>query len=152
MAALLPEAARYRASRRACIRSRSFQLSVHETIDAKNGARSTQCNQLDLFRISRFEPHRGAGRDVQPRTVSGISIEIQSTIHLEEMAVRSNLDGAIPAICYGDAGCGAPPVGFDRFVPEEVFSRDHFINGCALSRLRFALLMAARYRACASRY
>src|SRR5207244_12811959 len=110
-----PEAARYRASPRACIRSRSFQPSVHETIDAKNGARSAQRNQLDLFRIPRFETHRGAGGNVKPHTVRGTSIEIQSTIHLKEMAVRSNLDGTIPAICYGNAGGGAPPVGFDGF-------------------------------------
>ena len=101
---------------RACIRSRSFELSVHKAVNAVDGARSAQCHQLDLLRISGLEANCSTGGNIQPHTVGGISIEIQSTIHLEEMAVRSNLDGAIPAICYADAGCGAPFIGFDRFV------------------------------------
>src|SRR5436853_299373 len=70
-----------------------IQLSVHEAVNTVDSARSAQRNQLDLLRIAGLEPDRSAGRNIQPHAVSRISIEIQSTIHFKEMAVRTNLNG-----------------------------------------------------------
>src|SRR5438132_1527030 len=115
---------------RACIRVRSchFQLSVHQAVDAEDCPRSAQRNQLDLLRVSRLEPDGSTGRNIQPHTVGGVSIEIQTTVHFKEMAVRTNLNRPITAIRYRNAGCGAPAVGLYRFVSEEVFARNHLLS------------------------
>src|SRR5438093_12366356 len=100
------------ASYRACVRSRSRQLSVHKTVDAVDGARSPQRNEIDFLRISRFEPYCSAGWNVQPRTIGWAPMEIQSTVHLEEMAVRTNLNVSVSAIRHSESGCGVAFVSF----------------------------------------
>src|SRR5437660_132505 len=129
---------------RACIRVRSchFQLSVHQAVDAEDCPRSAQRNQLDLLRVSRLEPDGSTGRNIQPHTVGGVSIEIQTTVHFKEMAVRTNLNRPITAIRYRNAGCGAPAVGLYRFVSEEVFARNHLLSQISRSiRMETPLLL-----------
>src|SRR5436190_21881289 len=96
---------------RACIRSRSFQLPIHQAVDAEHRARATQPNQLDFLGIPGFESDCGSGGNVQAHPVGGLAIEIEGAIHFEEMAVGSHLDGTISAIRYGDSSSGASDVG-----------------------------------------
>src|SRR5205809_7146995 len=120
---------------RACVRSRSRQLSVHKTVDAVDRARSPQRNEIDFLRISRFEPYCSAGWNVQPHTIGRAPIEIQSAVHLEEMAMRTHLNGPIAAIRHSDARRGSAVVSLQRFAPEEVFARDHLRSAQVFKRI-----------------
>jgi hypothetical protein len=50
---------------------------------------------MHVSRLPRFEPHRGAGRDVEPHAAGFFPVELQRRIGLEEMIVRADLNRAI---------------------------------------------------------
>src|SRR5207247_11095601 len=91
---------------RACVRSRSRQLSVHKPVDAVDRARSPQRNEIDFLRISRFEPYCSAGWHVQPHTIGRAPVEIQSPVPLEGLAMRTHLNGPIAPLRASDAPRG----------------------------------------------
>src|SRR5262245_23304638 len=101
------------------------QTSINKTVDPVDCARSAQCNQLNLLRVSRLETHCGACRNVQPHTVGRLPVEIESTVHLKKMAVRTNLNGPIASIRHSNTGHSAAGIGVQRLALEKVFSRNH---------------------------
>src|SRR6266850_3376179 len=133
---------------RACIRSRSFELSVDESVDAEHGACSTQRHKIDFPSVSRLEPHCGACCNIQAHAIGKTAIEVKRAIDLEEVAMGSDLDGAIAAVGDGDARSRTAGVCLDGLGTQKVFSRNHdsLLDGCAL-HLRFraiALTLRAR--------
>src|SRR5262249_20394358 len=100
------------------------ELSINKTVDPVDCARSAQCNQLNLLCVPRLETHCGACRNVQPHTVDRLPVEIESTVHLEEMAVRTNLNGPIASIRHLNTGHSAAGVGFEVLALEQLLSRN----------------------------
>src|SRR5262249_59499210 len=108
--------------------SSCLQLSVDETVDAVNATRSAERDQFDLLCISRFEPDGRSCGDIQPHSVSRTAIEVQSSVHFKEMAMRTDLNRPVAPVRHDDASCRPAEVGLNRFFPEKVFSWNHFLR------------------------
>src|SRR5436309_1568691 len=79
------------------------ESALNEAIEPAHVAVPSNRRQLHLARVARLEPHGRARRNVQPHPVRGLAIECEAAVHLEEMAVRSDLNRPIAAVAYFDA-------------------------------------------------
>ena len=92
---------------------------LDEPVEPDDLARAAERDELDLARVARLEADGRAGGDVQPHAVRRRAIEGQPAVHLEEMAVRSDLHRPIAAVGDLDAPRRTPGVDLDRLGREE---------------------------------
>src|SRR3954451_25182501 len=92
-------------------------------------------HQRDVARLPRLEPHRGAGRDVEPHAARLSAIELQRRVGLEEMIVRADLDRPVAGVRHRQRHGLAPRVEGDVAVLCEDLAGDH---------LRLPLIVIAR--------
>ena len=61
--------------------------AVDEVVEAVHPPLSAERDQGDFFFVAGFEPHRGAGRDVEPVPERLLPVELQGPVDLEEVEV-----------------------------------------------------------------
>src|SRR5580704_3302744 len=83
---------------------------------AGNDSVSGQRHQRHLAGHARLEPHRGAGRDVQPVAAGRGPVEGQRRVGRGEMVVRSDLDRPVAGVLDGQRDPGSPRSQLDRSV------------------------------------
>src|ERR1700733_12256802 len=104
------------------------QLPHHFAAKAVDGTLSRQRDEMHLAALSRFEPHGGAGGDIEAHAARFLTLEFQRRIGLEEMIVRADLDRAITGIGDRERDRLAAGIELDIAVLDEEFARDHFIS------------------------
>src|SRR5579863_1150777 len=104
------------------------QLPHHVAAKAVDGALSRQRDEMHLAGLTGFEPHGGAGGDVEPHAARFLAIEFQRRVGLEEMIVRADLDRAVSGIGNRERDRLPAGVEFDLAVLDEEFAGDHFIS------------------------
>ena len=87
-----------------------------------------QRHRLYITGLSRIEPHRGAGGDVEPHAARLFAVELQRRIGFEEMIMRADLDRPISAIGNRERHGLAAGIEFDLAVLDEEFAGDHFAS------------------------
>src|SRR6476620_4661645 len=75
-----------------------------------------------------FKPHCGTGRDVEPMTVRGLSVELQRRVGLRQVHMAADLYRAIAAVDDVERQPGGPGVDLDLAVAVEDFTRLHEIG------------------------
>src|ERR1700760_1040203 len=111
------------------------QVSHHVGAEAVDDALAGERHELHVAGLTRLEPNRGAGRDIQPHAAGLLAIELQCRIGFEEMIVRADLDRPIACVSDGKRHRLAAGVEFYLAVLDEEFAGDHFVTSqrCAAS-------------------
>src|ERR1700722_8263819 len=104
--------------RPACPCSQLPHPCAAKTVD---GPLSRQRDEMHLAGLSRFEPHGGAGGDVEAHAARFLAIEFQRWIGLEEMIVRADLDRAVTGIGDRERDRLAASIELDIAVLDEEF-------------------------------
>src|SRR6266852_2073111 len=104
---------------------RRSQRSHNARAEAVDLARSGECHERHLPALTRLEPHRSAGRNVEPHAAGLGAVELQRRIGLEEMIMRADLDRPVARV--GDRELHARPAGIenDLAVLGDDFAGDH---------------------------
>src|SRR5258708_13576482 len=79
-----------------CSHHKRSQLALHLAAEAVDDALAGERDQLDVAGLPRLEPHRGAGRDIEPHAARLLPLELQRRIGLAEMVMRPTLHPAVP--------------------------------------------------------
>ena len=73
-------------------------ISIHQTVEAYHATLTRKGYSLHLAAVARLETYGCGGRYVQMAAKGCITVELQITIHLKEVEVRANLNGAVTRI------------------------------------------------------
>src|SRR5215207_5800895 len=73
-------------------------LSVDLDLDAGNPARAAQCHGVERTRRARLEALRRPGGDVEAESVCEGSVELEGSVHVREVDVRTDLDRAVARV------------------------------------------------------
>ena len=79
---------------------------IHKVIEAVHGTEAAKGHELHGLFIAGFETHRRSGSDVQAHTVGRGTVEFQSAVHLEEMEMRTHLNGPVAGVAHLDLDHG----------------------------------------------
>src|ERR1700738_3998062 len=101
------------------------QLPHHAAAKSVDDALAGERHELHVAGLPRFDPHRGARRDVEPHAAGFFSVELQRRVGLEEMIVRADLDRTIAGVGDGERHRLAAGIEFDLAVLDEHFAGDH---------------------------
>src|SRR4029077_5714261 len=82
-------------------------------------------DELHLAGLAGLEPHRGAGRNVEPHAAGLLALELQRRVGLEEMVVRADLDRTVAGIGDRERHGLAAGIELDLAVLDEEFTGDH---------------------------
>src|ERR1700733_6685742 len=94
-----------------------------------------QRHQRNLALHARLEPHRGAGRDVQPAAPGKLPVEPQRRVGLREVEVRPDLNRPVAGIGDHQRHHRSANVQHDRPVAAEDLARDHGIGSWTVTSL-----------------
>ena len=72
--------------------------AVGQIVAAADHAIAGDVDQRDGLGVARLEPHRGAGRNVQPLAVGLGAVEFQLAVGFDEMIMAADLDGPVAEI------------------------------------------------------
>src|SRR5713101_6748294 len=104
---------------------RRSQRSHNALAEAVDLPLAGECHERHLPALTRLEPHRGAGRNVEPHAAGLRAVELQRRIGLEEMIMRADLDRPVPGIGDGELHAGPAGVELDLAVLGDDFAGDH---------------------------
>src|SRR6185369_17943829 len=82
-------------------------------------------DQRDVARLSGFEPHCGAGSDIEAHATGLLALELQGRVGFEKMVMRANLNWSVAAVGDGNRHSLASRIELDLAVLDELFARDH---------------------------
>src|SRR3954468_19459263 len=114
--------------RTTALASDKSQLSHDLTAKAVDDALAGERHDLDIARLSRLEPHGGAGRDIEPHAASLLAVELQRRIGLEEMIVRADLDRTVACVGNRQRRRLAAGIELNLAVLDEEFTGNHSRN------------------------
>lgn len=86
------------------------RVTIGKIIKAYDAPFATIFYNLHLAAIARLEADGSSGWDIEVHTECGCAVKLQIAVHLEEMKMRSHLDGTIARIANGDGGSATPYV------------------------------------------
>ena len=75
--------------------------AISQIIAPTNDAVAGDFDQTDSFGFTRFEPHGGAGGNIEAFAKSFLPVEAQLGVGFDEMIMAADLDGAIAKVAYG---------------------------------------------------
>src|SRR3984957_3430863 len=104
-------------------------------LQARHHPPAGQRHQRDLALDPRLEPHRRAGRDVQPAAPGKLPVEPQRRVGLREVEVRADLDRPVAGIRDDQRHHRSAKVQHDRPVAAEDLARDHAIGSWTVTSL-----------------
>src|SRR5215469_13445716 len=109
----------------AAIEMPSVEFAHDVLAETVNLALPGKRDERHLSRLSRFEPYRRAGRNIESHAAGLRAIEGQRRIGLEEMVVRTYLDRSIPGIGHREGERGSIRVEDNIAVLSEDFAGNH---------------------------
>lgn len=86
------------------------RVTIGKIIKAYDAPFATIFYNLHLATIARLEADGGSCGNVKMHAECGCAVKLQIAVHLEEMKMRSHLDGTIARIANGDGGGATPYV------------------------------------------
>src|SRR5271168_344084 len=87
--------------------------ALRQVVQTREFLSSAEADKGYFSKLPWFEPHRGAGRNVETKPIGGRSIELQRAIYFEEMVVRANLNRPVSGVDDTHARGRAARVEFD---------------------------------------
>src|SRR5690606_8586153 len=90
-----------------------------------NRARTGQRHQVDLAVDAGFEADGGAGGDVEPLALRRRPLELECTVHLGELEVRTHLHGPVPGVTYAQRRALPPGIQHHRLACRNDLTRPH---------------------------
>src|SRR5439155_23504794 len=101
------------------------QFTHHLAAKTVDDALAGERYQLHVAGLSRLEPHRGAGRDIEPHAARLLAVEFKGRIGLEEVVMRADLDRSVAGVGDRERHRLAAGIEFDLAVLDEEFTWDH---------------------------
>src|SRR5688500_3256888 len=114
----------------------ALQLAADARGEAIDLALAREGDEVHFPLLPRLEPHCRAGGYVEPVAACRGAVELERAVGLEEMIVRTHLNGPVAGV--GDLqrqGCAALVEG-DRAGRGDDLSRNHGVTGSARGRSR----------------
>lgn len=105
------------------------RISHHQTVEADHAAFARIGHDLDLFLVARFETDGGRCGNVQVTAESGVTVELQITVDLEEMEMRTDLNRAVAGIAHDKLHGLAAGIVLDRSVHQDFSTDDDGLCG-----------------------
>src|ERR1700722_3385914 len=102
-------------------------------LQARHHPPAGQRHQRDLALDPRLEPHRRAGRDVQPAAPGKLPVEPQRRVGLREVEVRADLNRPVADVRDHQRHYRAPPIQGHRPLARQNLARDHGIGSCTVT-------------------
>src|SRR5882757_11530228 len=93
-----PETAFFRPLERLLADRRIRTQAVGQTVEAGQFAASSKGHQCYFLPGARLEPHRGAGRNIEPHAEGRGAVELHRLVDLEEMEMRPDLDRPVAGV------------------------------------------------------
>src|SRR5437763_13603823 len=70
-------------------------------------------DELDLARLSRFETHGRAGRDIETTAARLVAVEVERRVGLEKRVVGADLDRHVAGVRDGESDAQPPGIQLD---------------------------------------
>jgi hypothetical protein len=101
------------------------QRPHHQSAAAVGAALTAQRHQSDGLDFTGLEAERRARRHVQAHPVSRLAVEHQSSIHLEEMKMRADLDRPVARVIHRNRDALPIRVQLDGSAVQKIFAGYH---------------------------
>ena len=101
------------------------EWAVHETIQTDHFPAPPEGDEFHGAAVSGLEADGRACRNIQAHAVGRLALEDQIPVHLEEMAVRTDLHGTVSGVGDLQTTRGAARIELEVRVRQKVFARDH---------------------------
>ena len=112
------------------------RISHHQPVEADHAAFARIGHDLDLFLVARFETDGGRCGNVQVTAESGVAVELQITVDLEEMEMRTYLNRTVAGIAHDKPHGLAVVVVLDRGVHQDYSADDDGLCGFETGLIR----------------
>lgn len=89
------------------------RVAHHQPVETDHAALARIGHHLDLLLIARLETDGRRGGDVEMTAESGVAVELQIAVDLEEMEMRTDLNRTVARVAHDEFRCFATGVVFD---------------------------------------
>src|SRR5436309_16140862 len=100
-------------------------LPVDLAAEPNDAASAGIGDELDLARLSRFETHGRAGRDIETTAARIVAVEGERRVGLEKMVVGANLDRPVAGVRDGERDARSPGIQLDIAIGRKQLTGDH---------------------------